>query len=90
MVLVRHRRPEQREDAVVGRLHDIATVTPHRLDHQLQRRIDNAAGLFGIEVLHQLGRALDIGEQRRHRLALTLERVAGRLLRREAYSGNCR
>jgi predicted HD phosphohydrolase len=73
MVLVRDRRTEQREDAVAGRLHDIAVVVTHCLDHEMQCGIDDRAGFFGIEVLHQLGRTLDIREQRRHRLALTLE-----------------
>ena len=70
---MRDRRTEQCEDAVAGRLHDVAVVAMDRVDHQLQRGVDNRARLFGIEVLHQLGRALDVGEQRRDRLALALE-----------------
>ena len=72
MVLVRDRRAEQREDAVAGGLHDVAVVAMDRVDHQPQRRIDNRARLLGVEVLHQLHRALDVGEQRRDRLALAL------------------
>jgi hypothetical protein len=34
MVLVGGRRAEQREDAVAGRLHHIAVVAPHRVDHE--------------------------------------------------------
>ena len=78
---MRDRRAEQREDAVAGRLHDVAVVAMRRVDHQLQRRIDNRARLFRVEVLHQLGRALDVGEQRRHRLALPLDIFRGGRLR---------
>src|SRR5258708_37374970 len=73
MILVRHWGPEQGEDAVACRLDDVTVIAPHGFDHQLQRRIDDRARLFGVEVLHQLGRTLDVGEQRRHRLALALE-----------------
>src|SRR5713101_6467645 len=87
MVLVSDRRPEQREDAIAGRLHDVTVVAMRRVDHQLQRGVDNRASLFRIEVAHQLGRTLDIREQRRHRLALAVGDVkAGWLwnrLRRE-------
>ncbi len=44
-----------------------------RVDHQLQRRIDDCSGRFGVEVLHQLHRTLDVREQRRHRLALAVD-----------------
>ena len=43
MVLVRNRSTEQREDAITSRLHDVAVIPPHRVDHQLQRRIDDRA-----------------------------------------------
>jgi hypothetical protein len=72
MVLVRDRRAEQREDAAAGRLHDVTVVAPHRVDHQLERRIENRARLLGVQVLLELCRSLDFGEQRRDRLALTL------------------
>jgi len=70
MVLMGNRRPEQREDAVAGGLDDVAVIAAHRIDHQPQRRIDNRARLLGVELRHQLGRALDIGEQRRDHFAL--------------------
>ncbi len=72
MVLVRDRRAEQREDAVAGGLHDVAVVAMDRVDHQLQRRIDDRARRLRVEVLHQFRRALDVGEQRGDRLALAL------------------
>jgi hypothetical protein len=33
-----------------------------RVHHQLQRGVDDGACLFGIEILHQLHRALDVGK----------------------------
>jgi hypothetical protein len=56
----------------VDGLHDVTAVTTDGIDHELERGIDNGAGLFRVEILHQLHRALDISEQRRHRLALAV------------------
>ena len=75
MVLVGERSAEHREDAVAGRLHHVAIVAIHRRDHELEGGIDDRAGFLRIEVLLQLGRALDIGEQRRNGLALALHDV---------------
>ena len=77
MILVGDRRAEDREDAVAGALHDVAVVAADRVDHQLERGIDDCAGLLGIEVLLQLSRTLDIREQRRHRLPLAFEIFRG-------------
>ncbi len=85
MVLVRNRRAEQCEDAVAGRLHDVTVVALHRVDHQLEGGINNCARLFGIEVLLELGRALDVGKQRGDRLALSVCRGRSvRVFRRDA------
>src|SRR6266851_4024498 len=73
MVLVRDRRAEQSENAVASGLHDVTVVAMRRVDHQLERRINDGARLLGVEVAHQLGRTLDVREQRRDRLALTLQ-----------------
>ena len=62
MVLVRNRGSEQREDSVAGGLHDVTVVAMHRVDHQLQRGIDECARFFGIEILHQIHRSFDIGK----------------------------
>jgi hypothetical protein len=51
-----------------------------RVDHQLERRIDDRARLLRVEVLHQLGRALDIREQSGDRLALAVDRLRRILL----------
>jgi hypothetical protein len=74
MVFMRHRRTEQRENAVAGGLHDIPVVAVNCIDHQLERGIDDRARLFRIEIAHQLGRTFDIREQRRDGLALALDR----------------
>jgi hypothetical protein len=86
LVLVGDRRAEQSEDAITGGLHDVAVVATHCVDHKPERRIDDRAGILGIEVLLKFGGALDVGEQRRDRLALAtppprtpLAFLAGRL-----------
>src|SRR5229473_2608376 len=57
MVLVCDRRAKQRENPVACRLHDVAVVEMRRVDHQLERWVDNCARLFGVKAAHQLGRA---------------------------------
>jgi hypothetical protein len=82
MVFVRHGRAEQREDAVTGRLHDISVVVVHRVDHKLEGRIDDRARRLRINVLDHVHRPLDVREQRRHCLALSL---GGLGFRRDPY-----
>jgi len=77
MVLVGERRAEERKDAVAGALHHITAVAAYGFDHQLERRIDDRARLFGVEVLFELGRTLDVGEERGDGLALAVERRRG-------------
>src|SRR5262249_45887704 len=62
MVLMGDGRTEEREDAISGILY-VAVVAPRGVDHYFQRRVDDRARLLGIEVLLELGRALDIGKQ---------------------------
>ena len=73
MILVRDRRAEDCEDAVAGRLRNVAAVTMHRCHHKLQHRVDDRARLLGIEIAHQLGRAFYVGEQGGDGLALAIE-----------------
>jgi hypothetical protein len=70
----------QREDAVAVDCTNVAAVTTDRVDQQQQRRVNYRKGLLGVEFRHQLGRTLEILEQRRHRLPL-----APRLLRTPRY-----
>ena len=72
MVLVRDGRAEQGENPVAGGLRDIAAVAMHRRHHKLQHRVDDRARLLGIEIAHQLSRALDVGEQRGDGLTLAV------------------
>ena len=69
------RRPEQGKDTVASGLHDVPAVAMDRVDHQLERGIDNRPRFLGVEVLHQLHRAFDIGEQGRNGLALAVAYV---------------
>jgi hypothetical protein len=64
---------EQGEDSVASRLRDVTLVVVHGIDHELERRIDDTAGLFGIDALDQLHRTFDVGEERGDRLALAFE-----------------
>ena len=72
MVLVRDGRAEQGEDPITRRLRNVAAVAMHRLNHETQHRVDDRARLFGIEIAHQLGRALDVSEQCGDGLALAV------------------
>ena len=76
MVFVSNRRSKQGEDAVAGRLHDMAVVAAHRVDHQPKGRIDDRAGFFGIEILLQARRIDDVDEERGDELPLTLRNEA--------------
>ncbi len=76
MVLVRDGRTKQRKDAVAGRLHDVAAIPMRRIDHQLERRINDRTRFFRIEVFHQIHRTLDVGEHRGDRLALSIRDVS--------------
>ena len=73
-------RTEQREDAVTRGLRDVSAVAADRVDHQLECRVNDAPRFFGVEVLLELGRALDVGEQRGDRLALAVDIFRGRRL----------
>ena len=76
VVLVRDRRPEERHDAVAGVLVHRALEAVHALGQQLEEAVHDPVPLFGIELLRQLHRALHVGEEHRHLLALAFERVA--------------
>jgi hypothetical protein len=84
MILVRDRGTEQGEDSVPGRLNYVASIVIHRVDHQVQCRIYNGARLLRIDLLHQIHRALDIGEQSGDRLPLPVRRVCHGSLGRDA------
>ena len=73
VVLVGDRRPEQRHDPVAHDLVDGALVVMDRLHHPLEHGIEELPRLLGVAVGEQLHRALQVGEEHRHLLALALE-----------------
>ena len=81
VILVSYRRTEKRHDAVSRRASDEALVAMHGFHHPPQRRLDDAARLLGVEILHQLDRGLDVRKERRDRFPLALLSAA-RLHRR--------
>src|SRR5215813_4128909 len=64
MVFMTERGTEEGKDAVAGGLDDEALIAMDRVHHQLQGRIDEAPGRFGVEVFDQCGRVLDISKER--------------------------
>ena len=64
MVFVRNRSAKQRENAVSGRLHNVAVIAAHGIDHQLQSRIDDRSCLFRVKILLKRGRIYDVDEKR--------------------------
>ena len=76
MVLMRDRRPEQRHDAVAGVLVHRAFEAMHALGEDREEALEDAVPFLGVELFGEHHRALHIGEQHRHLLALALERRA--------------
>jgi hypothetical protein len=76
VILVGERRPEQGHDPVAHDLVDGTLVPVHRLHHPLEHGVEDASRLLGIAVGEQLHRALEVGEEHGHLLALTLQRRA--------------
>ena len=76
MILMRHRRAEQSEDAVASRLNHVTVVAAHRVDHQPERGVDDGSRFFRIEILPEARRVDDVDEERGDELALTLRHEA--------------
>src|SRR5262245_25609215 len=77
VVLVRDRRAEERHDAVAGVLVHRALEAVHPISEELEETINDPVPLLRIDLLGELHRPLDVGEEHRHLLALTLEHAAG-------------
>ena len=75
MVFVGDGSAKEGEDAVAGGLHDEALIAMDRVHHQLQGRIDEAPGRFGIEAFNQGGGVFDVSKEGGNGLALTLGRT---------------
>jgi hypothetical protein len=78
VVFMRHRGADERHDAIAQHLGHGAFVAVHGRHHDVQRRVPELAGLFGIETLDQLGGALEVGKAHRHLLALAFQGATGR------------
>ena len=76
VVFVGQRCAEQREDAVAHGLRHVALVAMDRVHHELERRVDDRARVFRVEVFDEGHRALDVGEQRGDRLAFAVDAPA--------------
>ena len=70
MILMGNRRPKQGKDTVAGGLNDVAVVATHRIDHQLEGRVDDGARFLGIQILLKAGGVYDVDEERRDEFAL--------------------
>ena len=78
VILVRHRRAEERHDPVAHHLVDRSLVAVDGLHHPLEHGIENLTRLLWVAVGEQLHRALEVSEENRYLLALALERGLGR------------
>jgi hypothetical protein len=72
VILVGDRRPEQRHDPIAHHLVNGALVAVDSLHHQLENRIEDLTRFLGITIGKQLHRALEIREEHRDLLALSL------------------
>ena len=80
---------KERKDAIARGLGYVAPIAMHGLHHQLEGRIDNAAGLFGVEVFDQLHGAFYVSKEGGDGLAFTVGGSAGlqgRLLGQNPFS----
>src|SRR5262245_21400241 len=77
VILVRNRRAEEGHDAVAGELVHRPFETMHALGEELEEAIEDAVPFLGVDLLGQLHRALHVGEEHGHLLALAFERAAG-------------
>ena len=74
---MRDRRAKQRHDAIAHHLVDGALVAVHGLHHAFEHRVEELAGLLGVAVGQQLHRALQVGKEHGHLLALAFEGSLG-------------
>ena len=77
VILVGNGGPEQRHDAVAHHLVHRPLVAVDGLHHEFKHRIKDLAGLFGIAVGEEFHRALEVGEEHGHLLALAFQGTLG-------------
>ena len=78
MIFMGNGRAEEGHNAIAHHLVDGALVAVHGLDHALQDRVQQLAGLLGVALGQQLHGALQVGKQHGDLLAFAFERAAGR------------
>ena len=76
MVFVGDRRTEQRHDPVAGELVDEPFEAPHAFGEDLEEALHDRRELLGVELLGQLHRSFDVGEENGDLLALAFDRTA--------------
>ena len=75
VILKSNRSAEQSHDAIAHELIDRALIAVNGLHHPLKYRVKKLARFFRVAIGQQLHRALQIGEQDSHLLALAFEGV---------------
>ena len=73
VVFVGNRGPEQRHDAVAEHLVDGALEAVHGVHHQVESRIEELLGGFGIEAPDEFRRVFEIGKEHRDQLAFAFQ-----------------
>ena len=68
---------KQSKDAIARGPGHVALVAMDGIHHELEGRIDDRAGVLGIELLHEFYGAFDIGKEGSDGLALALRSAAG-------------
>ena len=77
MIFMGNGRAEEGHNAIAHHLVDGALVAVHGLDHALQDRVQELAGLLGVALGQQLHGPLQVRKQHRDLLAFAFERAAG-------------
>jgi hypothetical protein len=73
VVLVRDRRAEEGHDAVAGVLVHRPLEAVHAVGEDLEEAVEDLVPLFRVELLCKIHRALHVGEQHGHLLALAFD-----------------
>jgi hypothetical protein len=76
VVFMRDRGAEQCHNAVACVLVDRTLEAVNAIGEDLEEAVEDLVPLFGIELLSQIHRALHVGEQHRHLLALAFQGAA--------------
>src|SRR5712692_348208 len=77
MIFVSDRGAKQRQDTVTHRLGEKALVAMHGLHYEVEGRVDNEAGLFGVEAFDERGGAFDVGKEDGDGLAFAIRDATG-------------